>query len=139
MSFSLFINFNGNCREAVDFYARVFRSEVVGQMTFGQMPQRPDFPLEESDKEKILYAGVTIFGTNIMFSDVPSGVPFIQGNTFSPTLGTTDMNEVKRIFAELKEGGQVEMELQKTFWSDCFGMVVDKFGIRWQLSLEHSN
>ncbi len=132
--FSLFINFNGECREAIDFYAKVFRSEVQGLMTYGQMPPDPSFTLSEADKGKVMYSNVPIFGCNVMFCDMPEGTPFVKGNNISPTLGTEDEQEIRRCFEALQEGGTVDMELEKTFWSNLYGMVTDKYGITWQLS-----
>lgn len=134
MDFSLFISFDGECKEAVAFYAKIFKSEVQGMMTFGQMPPDPSYTVPETDKNKIMYSNVPICGCNIMFCDTPTGVPLVKGNNMSPTIGSKDMDEIRRLFNELKEGGTVEMELQATFWSDLFGMVTDKFGIAWQIS-----
>ncbi len=134
MNFSLFINFGGNCKEALDFYAKVFNSEVQDLMLYGAMPPDPSFIIPDEDKGKVMYANVPIFGSNIMFCDMPAGMPLIVGNNISPTLGTEDTDEIRRIFSQLSEGGAVDMELQKTFWSELYGMVTDKFGITWQLS-----
>ncbi len=133
-SFSLFINFDGNCREAVEFYAKVFQSEVQGLMTYGEMPPDPLYPVSDADKELVVYSTVPIFGCNVMFCDVPSSMPLSKGDNLSPTLGTDDMEEIRRIFSELSQGGEVLMELNKAFWSELYGMVQDKYGVIWQLS-----
>lgn len=133
-TFSLFINFNGECQEAVKYYAKVFNSEVQGLMTYDQMPPDPEYTMAEADKSKVMYACVPIFGCYVMFCDTPEGMPFIKGNNISPILGTGDKEEITRIFNALKEGGTVDMELQKTFWSELYGMVTDKYGVVWQLS-----
>ncbi len=133
-SFDLFINFDGNCREAMEFYAKVFKSEVQYPMTYAETPPDADFEVAEADKDRIMYANVPIYGCNVMFSDVPSGMEFIKGNNISPTVGTDDIGEIKRVFSVLSEGGTIEMELQKTVWSQLYGMVTDKFGVIWQVS-----
>lgn len=133
-NFSLFINFDGNCREALDFYARVFQSEVQDLMTYGQMPPDPDYLVSDADKEHVMYSQIPIFGCNVMFCDVPSDMPLTKGDNISPTLGTDDKDEIRRIFAELTQGGEVLMALDKTFWSELYGMVQDKYGVIWQLS-----
>ncbi len=134
MSFSLFINFGGECREALTFYAKVFRSEVQHLMKYSDAPPSNGYVMPDEDKNRVMYAHVNIFGTVIMFSDFPSGMELIKGNNLSPTLGSDDEEEIRRVFGELSAGGEVGMELQKTFWSDLYGMVTDKFGITWQLS-----
>lgn len=134
-SFSLFINFSGECREALDFYAKAFESEVQQVMTYGEMPPDPNYAMPEADKGRIGYAQIPIFGANIMFCDIPSDMPLVKGNNISPTLGSTDAEEIRRAFTALAAEGTVDMELQKTFWSGLYGMVTDKYGITWQFSL----
>ena len=103
-------------------------------MTYGDAPPDPNYPVPEGDKDRVIYAGVPIGGMVVMFSDVPEGSEFVRGNNISPTVSTDNKDELTRIFNELKEGGEVYMELQKTFFSELFGMVEDKFGVIWQLS-----
>ena len=134
MQLELFINFDGNCREAVGFYAEVFKSSVNNLMTYGESPPGPNYTVSEADKDRIMYAGVPLGGMVVMFMDIPSGTPLIEGNNINPTISIGDKDEMTRIFNELKSGGEVYMELQKTFFSELYGMVCDKFGISWQLS-----
>jgi len=133
MQLELFINFDGNCREAVAFYAKVFKAQVGNVMTYGQAPQDPDHPLPEADRERICYAGIPMGGMTVMFMDMPSGFPLAVGNNINPTVSMDDKDEITRIFNELKEGGQVHMEPQTTFYSEWYGMVQDKFGVIWHL------
>jgi PhnB protein len=133
MQFEVFINFDGNCREALDFYAAVFKTEVQNLMTYGETPPDPGYTVPESDKDKIMYAGLQFGNMTAMFMDMPSGMPLAMGNNINPTLSTDDKEEVHRLFNALKEGGKVEMELQKTFFSELYGMVTDKFGIIWHI------
>ena len=133
MQLELFINFNGNCREAVEFYAKVFKSKVNHLMTYAETPPDPNYTLEEADKNKIMYASVAIGNMLVMFMDMPSSVPLIEGNNISPTLSLEDKTEITRLFNELKEGGTVLMDLRKTFFSEHYGMVKDKYGIIWQI------
>ena len=133
MLFEVFINFDGNCREAVEFYAKVFKTEVQTLMTYEQAPPDPNYIVPECDKNKVMYAGIQFGNLTAMFMDMPSGAPLIKGNNISPTISTDDKEEVKRLFNELKDGGTVEMELQKTFYSELYGMVTDKFGVIWQI------
>jgi len=133
MNLELFFNFDGNCREAAEFYAKTFKSEVKNLMTYGQAPPQPNHPISESDKDKIMYADVNIGGITVMFMDMPSNMPLIAGNNINPTISLCCKDEVERIFNELKDGGEVYVELQKTFFSELYGMVKDKFGIIWQI------
>lgn len=136
MSVDVYLNFDGNCREAVEFYAEVFGTEKPQIMTFGDSPQNPDYQLPEEAKNLVMHTRITISGSNVMFSDVFPGYPFQQGNNISLAFVSKDQNEIISCFNELKEGGKVEMELQETFWSKCYGSLTDKFDIGWQFSLE---
>lgn len=136
MSIDIYINFNGNCREAVTFYAEVFEAENPKFMAFGDAPPNPDYPLPEEVKDLIMHTRLNISGSNVMFSDVFPSMPFVEGNNISLSLITNNKEEVQRTFEKLIDGGKVEMDLQETFWSTCYGSLVDKFGIHWQISLE---
>jgi PhnB protein len=131
MSLDVFLTFDGDCRSALEFYAYVFKLEKPAQiMTYGENPEGAS----DADKDRIIYACMPMFGMNMMFSDCPSGNEFIKGNNFMLTIGLGDAAEITRIFNALGEGGEVYMPLGKTFFSELFGMVCDKFGIIWQLS-----
>jgi PhnB protein len=99
-------------------------------MSYGENPGGAS----EQDADRILYACMPMFGQNVMFSDCPSDSKYVRGNNIMLTIGLSDVEEIKRIFQELGTGGEVYMPLGKTFFSELFGMVCDKFGIIWQLS-----
>lgn len=132
MKFDLFINFGGNCREAMDFYATVFKSEVKDLMTYAETPQGAG-EVADADRDKIMYGYVPIFGSNVMFMDMPEGMPVVQGNQITPTLSGADKAEIERIFAALAAEGTVDVPLGQSFFSALYGMVTDKFGIIWHL------
>ena len=138
MALSVYLNFDGNCREAVEFYADVFKTEIQEIMTFGQMPPSEDFAIPEEARDKILHTHLDINGTMVMFSDcVPGMGPTLSmGNNISLTVISEDLAEIQRLYDRLKEGGSVEMELQETFWSKAYAAITDRFGIPWQLDLD---
>jgi uncharacterized glyoxalase superfamily protein PhnB/nitroreductase len=132
MSFDVFLNFDGDCAAALDFYKEVFQTDVIRlPMTYGHNPSG----CAEADKDRILYASLPIFGHSVMFSDCPSGEEFTKGSNVALTLGCDNVDEICRIFTALSDGGEVYMPLGKTFFSELYGMVRDKFDITWQLSL----
>ena len=133
MQLEMFFNFDGNCREAAEFYAKVFKSSVNNLMTYGDTPPDSCYTVPDSDRDRIMYAGVPIGGITVMLMDYPAGSEFIKGNNINPTFSAEDKDEITRIFNELKEGGEVHVNLQKTFFSEWYGMVEDKFGIIWQI------
>ncbi|MDR0838952.1 MAG: VOC family protein [Oscillospiraceae bacterium] len=129
MSFDVFLNFDGDCREAIDFYAGVFKAAPSRVMTYGDAPGA-----SAADSARIIYASVPIFGHNVMLSDCPSGSEYVKGTNICLTLGCEDKAEIDRIFTALSDGGDVDMPLGKTFFSEYYGMVTDKFAVTWQLS-----
>jgi PhnB protein len=136
MAVDVYLNFNGNCREAVEFYEQVFGSEKEYSMTFGEAPADPQFTLPEEAKNLILHARLNINGSTVMFSDVFPGMPFVEGNNISLTIASKNLDEIKSLFHKLQEGGTIGMELQETFWSKCYGNLIDKFGIGWQFNYD---
>ena len=136
MSVDIYMNFNGNCREAAEFYAEVFKTEKPEIMTFGEAPPNPDYQLPEEAKDLVMHTRLNISGSNVMFSDVFPGHPFVEGNNISLAFVSDDEDEIKSAFSKLSDGGTVRMELQETFWSKSYGSLKDKFGIEWQFSHE---
>jgi PhnB protein len=134
MAIDVYINFNGNCREAVEYYAQVFGTEKPHIMSFGETPPNPEYPLPEEAKNLVMHARLNITGSTVMFSDVFPGMPFVAGNNISLSITSENIDEIKSLFNKLKEGGTVGMDLQETFWSKCYGSLTDKFGIEWQFN-----
>lgn len=133
---NVYVTFNGNCRQAVEFYADVFNTEKPEFMTFGDSPQNPEYPLPEEAKDLIMHTRLTIKNDVIMFSDTFPGSPVIVGNNISLAFISDDTNELTSSFEKLKQDGYVSMELQETFFSKYYGKVKDQFGIEWQVSHE---
>jgi PhnB protein len=136
MPINPYLNFAGNCREAVEYYAEVFHTERPQIMTFAEMPPDPTHPLAEGAKNLVLHARLAISGTDVMFSDVFPGMELTVGNNVSLTVVSTNRDEILNAFNKLKQGGTVHMDLQQTFWSKLYGNLRDKFGTEWQLSLD---
>lgn len=139
MSINVYMNFQGNCRQVVAFYADVFKAEIPQIMTFGEVPPNPDYPLPEEAKDLIMHTYLMLNGSKVMFSDVFPGMPYNIGNNLSLAVVSSDIQEIKYLFERLKEDGVVDMELQETFWSKCYGSVTDKFGVVWQFNYQHTN
>ena len=134
MTLQVYLNFNGNCQEALDFYSKVFSTKKQNILRFGDVPPNTDHPLPAAAKDRIMHTFLNIEGNMVMFSDVLPGMPFTVGNNVSLILQMNDTERMKTIFGELADGGDVSMELQETFWSKCYGFVTDKYGIGWQFN-----
>ena len=137
MSVDVYLVFNGNCREAVEFYANVFKTEAPQIMTFGESPQNPEYQFPEEAKDLVMHTRLNIDGSNVMFSDTFPGQPFVEGNNVTLALISKNMDDLKSWYEQLKDGGTVGLELQETFWSKLYGQVTDKFGIHWQLNYDN--
>lgn len=137
MAIQAYLNFDGNTREAVHYYAEVFGSPAPRIMTFGEMPADPNFVMPEEVKNRVLHAEVEISGSIVMFSDTMPGTPLTVGNNLSLAVVTGDRDLIASAYRQLRDdGGEVEMELQETFWSPMYGIVRDRYGVIWQFSLQ---
>ncbi len=139
MSFHVYVNFDGNCREAVEFYRQVFDAEAHEIMTFGEAPPDPELPIPEEHKDLVMHTALNIFGTIVMFSDLLPGEQLVKGNNISLVIMRKDVNEIKDLFEKLKAGGKVQMELQETFFSKYYGSLTDRFGVIWQVMHDDSD
>lgn len=132
-----YLNFNGNCEEALNFYKSVFGGEFATIMRFKDVPS--EHPIPEGENEKITHIALPIGKTAIlMASDVPSSMePVSIGNNVTISINTDSEEEAKKIFEGLSSDGKIMMKLEKAFWGDLFGMFTDKFGINWMVSYHY--
>jgi len=128
-----YLFFDGRCEEAVDFYRKVLGAEVSMLMRFKDSPEPPAPGMVPPGAEnKVMHASFRIGDTTVMASDGRClGKPTFQG--FSLSLTVADDATAERVFAALRDGGQVQMPLAKTFFSSRFGMVADRFGVSWMI------
>jgi PhnB protein len=126
-----YLTFNGNCRQAMEFYAKCLGAELH-MMRFADAP----FDSPKEAKDKIIHARLAKGATVVMASDAMPGMPFQQGNNFSLAIDCESAEEVDKLFAALGEKGKVTMPAQETFWAARFGMVTDQFGINWMFNLD---
>ncbi|EGG32730.1 VOC family protein [Paenibacillus sp. HGF5] len=127
---------DGNAKEAIQFYEKALDAQVIMVQTFGEMPANPDFPLPESARDRISHALLKVGETDLMFSDTFPGQPVQSSNQVQICIMTDQAEQAKRIYEALREGGQVVMPLQETFWSPAYGIVADKYGVNWNISTE---
>jgi PhnB protein len=128
-----YVFFGGRCEEAIEFYRKALDAEVERLVRFNEAPE-PQSDLPECFQEKIMHASLRIGETTIMASDGRcEGAANFEG--FSLSITVADEAEATRVFAALSKGGLVTMPLEKTFWSPKFGMLQDRFGIGWMVSV----
>jgi PhnB protein len=137
-SVNVYLNFNGDCLEAFEFYRSVFGGEFPYVGKFKDMPAGEDGgKMSPEDGEKIMHISLPISKeTSIMGSDTGGewAPSFKQGNNFSISINTDSKEEADRLYNGLSAGGQQTMPMNATFWGDYFGMFTDKFGINWMVS-----
>lgn len=126
-----YLFFAGRCEEAIQYYQQHLGAKLNMQMRYKEAPPG-DGMGAKIDGEKIMYCNVTIGDSVFMASDdcVNQDTSF-KGFSLSLSVASTD--EADRVFAALADGGQVHAPLGKTFFSPCFGMVVDRFGLSWMV------
>ena len=126
-----YLTFKGNCRQAIGFYKDALGAEVLFMQTFGESPM-PDMGAED----KIMHSTLKIGGSTVMMSDDPNPQGDAGGGNISLAVGLNDPAKAKQVFDALAKGGAVIMALEKTFWAEAFGMLNDKFGVRWMINCE---
>jgi PhnB protein len=137
-----YLNFNGNTEEAFNFYKSVFGGEFATLMRFGDMPGCDEMPegnqISEADKEKIMHIALPIGDDVLMATDALESMRqnLSEETRFSISISADSRDEADRIFNGLSDGGKVEMPLGDTFWGAYFGMLYDKFGIRWMVNYD---
>jgi PhnB protein len=133
-----YLNFNGNCEKAFDFYQSVFGGTLANKMRFKDMPAEK--PLPEEAGNLLMHASLPIGnGTVLMGSDEQPAFgnpPAKTGTNFSITFSADSRADADRIFKGLSDGGKVNMDMQDTFWGAYFGMLTDPFDIKWMVSYE---
>ena len=127
----LSLSFNGNCEAAFQFYERCLDAKIMFMLTWGSSPMSADAPTGFA--EKILHGRITVGGTEIVGVDVPPQ-QYQRPAGFSVLLNLDDPAGAERIFNALAENGTVQLPLQKTFWAERFGVLVDQFGIPWEIN-----
>jgi PhnB protein len=134
MKISPYVSFNGNCAEAVAFYEKAFgvKAEV---MRYGEAPLEDGDQAPEEARNLIMHAQFEICGEMIMLCDMLPNTPARVGDNIAIMAEFDNADTAKSAFEALKEGGEVRMELQETFWSKCFGSLTDQFGVSWNISI----
>jgi len=133
MKLTTYINYGGNCAEALHFYEQHLGGKIVSISTFDQMPEPKNFP--PGYEKRILHARIIIADTLLMASDGPPD-KFQPMHSACLALSVDSNEEAERIYALLKEGGDVSMPMQETFFAFRFGMLRDKFGTAWMIIKE---
>jgi PhnB protein len=133
MQVNPYLFFEGRCQEAFEFYAELLGGQIEAMLTYEGTPVADDVPAEW--RSKIIHARMVVGNQVLMASDAPPDrQQKLEG--FSVNINVDSPAEAERIFNALKENGTVTMPFGETFWSQRFGMLVDRFGIPWMVNCE---
>ena len=135
MDLTPYLFFNGRCEEAIDFYGKALGAKTTVLMRAKDSPvPPPDGKIPPGQEDKIMHCDVAIGDVRFMASDgMARGTPSFKG--FSLSLTYADRKKADAAFAALAKGGKIDMPLSETFWSPRFGMVTDRFGVQWMITL----
>ena len=129
-----YLFFGGRCEEALEFYRTALGAQVDFLMLYKDSPEPPPpGMLQPGFENKVMHTTFRIGGSTLMASDGCHAGSGFDG--FNLSLAVPTEAEADRAFAALADGGQVQMPLTKTFWSPRFGMLTDRFGIGWMVSV----
>ena len=134
------INFNGNAEEAFTFYKSVFGGEFAKVIRFKEL-SGPEFPVSESEANKIMHISLPIGKNILMANDVPEILGKTNENEHRSkiSISAESQEEADRIFAGLSAGGTIEMPIANSPWGTYFGMFRDKYGIEWMVDYDSNN
>ena len=129
-----YLFFGGRCDEAIAFYREALGAQLDFLMRYHESPDPvPEGMLAPGFENKVMHATIRVGKACFMASDGCDDKARFDG--FRISLGLPDEAAAGRAFAALTEGGTVDMPLMKTFWSPCFGMVTDRFGLGWMVTV----
>jgi PhnB protein len=130
MQVTPYLHLNGQCEAALSFYRSAIGAEIVFMQRFKEAPGECMGPAEG-----IMHASLKIGDSTLLASD-GDGKPTAYSG-FSISLSAKDATEGRRLFDALSQGGSVTMPFEKTFWTEGFGMLTDRFGVPWMVNVEH--
>ena len=136
---STYLNFPRNTEEAFNFYKSVFGGEFLGKINrMGDVPPQEGVPpLAEEDKNLVMHVALPILGGHVLMGTDATesmGHRLNFGNNIYINLEPDTREETDRLFAQLSDGGKIEMQPQEMFWGDYFGSCTDKYGIQWMFN-----
>ncbi|NJS37224.1 MAG: VOC family protein [Brachymonas sp.] len=131
-----YLMFAGRCEEALEFYKQAVDAKPVMVLRFDESPDKNHpMPLPPNWGNKIMHCGFMVGQTLVMATDGGS-VDQVVYSGVSLSITADDETQAQRMFAALSGGGSVTMPMSKTFWSPCFGMCTDQFGVNWMIGTD---
>jgi PhnB protein len=132
MAVNPYVILGGNCREALDYYARVFDTPIVSLLTYGEMPGEMGASTPAAMHDLVAHAELVIHDTTVMFSDQFPVEAAVIGNNVGLIVTMDDEARLRTEFNALSDGGSVDMAPEPTFWAKVYGVLTDRYGVPWQ-------
>jgi PhnB protein len=129
-----YLSFDGNAKQALEFYKEVLGAEIIGLQTFGEA----DYPTPPEADQRVMHAKLSKGDISLMFSDTFPGQSVVVGSNISLTLEPESEEEIHHLYDALSKGGKQLTELEDTFWGAKYARVQDSFGIIWELNYQKS-
>jgi PhnB protein len=127
-----YLTFNGNAKEALEYYKEMIEGEITGLQTFGEA----DYPTPPEIDDKLMHARFVKGDLLLMVSDTFPGSEVQAGSNISLVLEFDSEEEIQKIYDRLSAQSKVHMELQDTFWGAKFAKLTDPYGITWDLNYQ---
>ena len=131
LAVSPYISFQGNCRQAIEFYRTALGGEVLFMQTVGESPMS-----NMGSPQNIMHCSMKVGSSTIMMCDNPKPDAHSSGGNISMAIGLKDPQRARQVFDALAQNGSVIMPLEKTYWAEAFGMLTDQFGVTWMVNCE---
>ena len=128
MKLTVHLTFAGDCDTAFRFYERVLGGTDYRPFRWG------DAPGNDMPPDQLVHASLNLGGYELLGADVPAA-EYARPRGFYVFFAADAPADAERIFAAFADGGEVHMPLQKTFWSPSFGVVTDRFGVPWEITV----
>jgi PhnB protein len=133
MNMAPYLSFNGDCEAAFQLYQTVLNGKIGELFRYDGSPMEKQVPSDW--KNRIMHGSIIIGGQSLMGADSPPG-QYEKPQGFSLALNIRSAVEGEQMFGALAEGGKIIVPIEKTFWAERFGMVIDRFGIPWAINCE---
>ncbi|QRN54951.1 VOC family protein [Dyella caseinilytica] len=133
MEIQPYLYFDGRCEEAIAFYIDALGATELMKMRYKDAPNDSAYPTPSHMADKILHATLAIGKTHVLMAD--SSDEKVSHSGFNLSVTAPDVATGEKCFNALAQGGKIGMPFQKTFWTDGFGMLVDKFGVPWMVNV----
>ena len=134
MKVSPYLSFNGNCEEAIKFYEKAFNTKAT-YCQYKDTPPTEKYQPPPGTENFVMHGSLNVGNGTIMFADSTPDRRMNFGNAITICVELANIESIKETFEALKQGGQVSMDPQETFWSKCFCSLEDKFGVNWMITL----